>query len=345
MKKIFVVLMLVVLIFSLCSLCGCFLFGSNNPVSMVDGYEVYDVTINKEKCYAIIGVNDRDIVNGVWTVPETIGDRPVSGLGYDKENYLAPSTNYPLFRNKKIKKIVINHNLWLSEKAFVNLTELKELQINVPFDHYNFDKNSISTIQSISCRVPKNGFHELFWQSPDLRCVNLISPDSGFWVNGKFIFNNPDNIIAYFVSNSEQIDGVFSTYTSLSAFIVDNTVQEIKFNAFTGSSVDVYVRYTQDSCPQGLRNGWDKGVNVTWGFEDEIVIYDSLFGSEIAFESTGKNYVTAKVGDRLVPPTTPTREGYKFTGWYKDYTCMEQWNFETDTITTSTVLVAGWEMI
>ena len=71
-------------------------------------------------------------------------------------------------------------------------------------------------------------------------------------------------------------------------------------------------------------------------------------GFTITFDSRGGTDVPAQnqmYGELLDVPETPTREGYLFTGWYKDYACFEQWNVETETIETDITLYAGWEKI
>ncbi len=71
-------------------------------------------------------------------------------------------------------------------------------------------------------------------------------------------------------------------------------------------------------------------------------------GFTVTFDSKGGTDVPAQqqmYGELLELPEPPTREGYTFTGWYKDYGCDMQWNVETDTIETDITLYAGWEKI
>ena len=71
-------------------------------------------------------------------------------------------------------------------------------------------------------------------------------------------------------------------------------------------------------------------------------------GFTITFDSRGGTDVPAQnqmYGELLDVPETPTREGYLFTGWYKDHACLEQWNVEIETIETDMTLYAGWEKL
>ena len=350
MKRIKVILLILAILLCSCNFCGCSLIkeiGKNanpeNNKSTVDGYEVYSVyNRNSDDTYAIIGVDDSKIVNGVWTVPETVGGRAVSGLGYTKSVFMGRDMEFSLKENDNIRKIIVNHEVLLSNEAFVNLTELREIQFNDKVKCYSdYGNISSSPIYSITTTLSMNYYKQLYRQIPDLRCITLNKPD----ITQSLEFTYPSRIVAYYIHNSTKIVDTFSKYKSLSAFIVEETVTNISQDSFSGSTVDVYVRHTKENCPEGLQNGWDDGVNVIWGFADEIVIFDSLFGSKVTFEVSGRNYVVAKVGEKIAPPAVPTREGYEFTGWYKDYTCMELWNFDTDTVRTSTVLVAGWQAV
>ena len=65
------------------------------------------------------------------------------------------------------------------------------------------------------------------------------------------------------------------------------------------------------------------------------VTFDSKGGSDVA----PQNYM---FGEHLTLPEPPTREGYSFTGWYKDHACQQLWNVDTDTVETDITLYAGW---
>ena len=69
-----------------------------------------------------------------------------------------------------------------------------------------------------------------------------------------------------------------------------------------------------------------------------IITFDSLGGTVVASQ-------TQMYGELLELPDPPTREGYAFTGWHKDYACYEPWNTEIDTIQSEMTLYAGWEKI
>lgn len=69
-------------------------------------------------------------------------------------------------------------------------------------------------------------------------------------------------------------------------------------------------------------------------------------GFTVTFDSKGGTDVPAQnqmYGQLLEAPEPPTREGYTFTGWYKDAACDMLWNMETDTVETDMTLYAGWQ--
>ena len=111
--------------------------------------------------------------------------------------------------------------------------------------------------------------------------------------------------------------------------------------------------------PRKLK-GLYKGINVSVKSLNVIIIACMLLilmivgaelkdpGHIITFDSLGGTIVapqTQMYGELLELPDPPTREGYAFTGWYKDYACYEPWNTEIDTIQCEMTLYAGWEKI
>lgn len=71
-------------------------------------------------------------------------------------------------------------------------------------------------------------------------------------------------------------------------------------------------------------------------------------GLTITFDSKGGTDVPAQTqmyGELLEVPQPPSREGYRFVGWYSDPSCDIQWDLENGTIETDMTLYAGWEKI
>ena len=71
-------------------------------------------------------------------------------------------------------------------------------------------------------------------------------------------------------------------------------------------------------------------------------------GFTVTFDSKGGTDVPSQnqmYGELLDVPEPPTREGYRFTGWYTDPACEILWNVEARSIETDMTLYAGWEKL
>lgn len=71
-------------------------------------------------------------------------------------------------------------------------------------------------------------------------------------------------------------------------------------------------------------------------------------GFTITFDSRGGSDVASQnqmYGELLEVPEDPTREGYTFTGWYKDFACYELWDIQEDIIQDDLTLYAGWKKV
>ena len=65
----------------------------------------------------------------------------------------------------------------------------------------------------------------------------------------------------------------------------------------------------------------------------------------VSFNSNGGNAVASKsatYNTTISAPTSPTRIGYGFGGWYKDKACTNKWDFSKNVVTDNTVLYAKW---
>ena len=64
----------------------------------------------------------------------------------------------------------------------------------------------------------------------------------------------------------------------------------------------------------------------------------------VTFDNEGtKTQEIIDAGSKITEPTAPTKEGYRFGGWYYDNNGGKaKWNFDTDTVTRAMTLTAKW---
>ena len=76
-----------------------------------------------------------------------------------------------------------------------------------------------------------------------------------------------------------------------------------------------------------------------------LVIAFGRSGIPVDFDPNGGTDVPGlklTYGDTLPEVADPTREGYVFTGWYRDPACSDSWDM-AEPVTDSLTLYAGWE--
>ncbi len=107
--------------------------------------------------------------------------------------------------------------------------------------------------------------------------------------------------------------------------------------------------------PDDLDQNWytDNKYTKVWDFEKGTITKNTVLyakGKEytITYESDPAGEPTTETGyagNRIVKPEDPKKDGYKFTGWFKDSECSQEWDFYLDIITSDVTLHAGWEEI
>ncbi len=65
----------------------------------------------------------------------------------------------------------------------------------------------------------------------------------------------------------------------------------------------------------------------------------------VTFQSNGGSRVSSqlvKMGEKVSPPSSPSRDGYSFSSWYFDSELSSQWNFSEDIVLGDTTIYAKW---
>ena len=105
-----------------------------------------------------------------------------------------------------------------------------------------------------------------------------------------------------------------------------------------GKSGYIFMGWYTDS---GLTNAWNFGSDTVNG---NMTLY-ARWGGTVSFDTNGGSAVQEQEvaeGDHAAEPTTPTKGGYIFMGWYTDSGLTNAWNFGSDTVNGNMTLYARW---
>ena len=104
-----------------------------------------------------------------------------------------------------------------------------------------------------------------------------------------------------------------------------------------------------DPIKEGYKfNGWYFN-DEEWSFIGYIVTDDMELKAKwesneykVIFDTDGGNIIediTLKIGDKIIKPNDPVKEGHTFDGWYYND---EAWNFEENLVTENITLTSKW---
>lgn len=76
-----------------------------------------------------------------------------------------------------------------------------------------------------------------------------------------------------------------------------------------------------------------------------MIFVISHSGFTVKFDTDGGSHIepVKAMHSETVAVENPVKEGFVFTGWYTDRGCTQKWNPDSDTVTNSMTLYAGWE--
>ena len=122
-----------------------------------------------------------------------------------------------------------------------------------------------------------------------------------------------------------------SSYTVESDTITLNNPTKTGY-AFSGWSTDGAATPAKDvKIDQGSMG--DKAFTANW----VIYTYTVTFN-----EGCKTTKVPVDYAHRVGRPDNPSRDGYRFGGWYTDWTCTRAWDFDNDIVTSDVTIYAKW---
>lgn len=113
-----------------------------------------------------------------------------------------------------------------------------------------------------------------------------------------------------------------------------------------------WTRYDSSSIPPlngnktvKIRFAADLATDTPAGEETTLIFTLETDSMVISFDSQGGSSVESKTANYstiVAAPSSPTKPGFTFAGWYKDLNFSTKWNFDMDKVTSPTVLYAKW---
>ena len=147
----------------------------------------------------------------------------------------------------------------------------------------------------------------------------------------------------------------------------ERTHYEITFNLNVGSGEvnsqqvkigDLIVKPTDPVRENYRFLGWENSdTNKLWNFETDVVTenltltakWEEIIYYIVDFNLNGAmgNISSQKVieNTKLTKPDDPSREGYKFLGWFTSFEGETEWDFTTNVVTNNITLYANWEKL
>ena len=116
---------------------------------------------------------------------------------------------------------------------------------------------------------------------------------------------------------------------------------DIQAPADDGAAVNSVIGYTYLTGGYLNENHTSTLVTVENGqlsfnkYKGYIVRFDTQGGSDVDAEGVHEGSLAAR-------PSHPKRDGYHFTGWFKEAACENEWDFSRDTVNSDTTIYAGW---
>ena len=162
------------------------------------------------------------------------------------------------------------------------------------------------------------------------KVAKSLAHDLGMWVNstvpGNIGFDQSSNNssgLGAVPSGFRNPNGVFGGLGSMMLMWLSDDFQRIG------------LYYDSESLATPAGRNKENGYSIRFLRDAYNIFFDSNGGSPL-------NSIKVGNGDFIEYPNTPTKNGYVFTGWYKDEELNNLWNFNSDVVNSHTTLYAKW---
>ncbi len=206
------------------------------------------------------------------------------------------------------------------------------------------------------------------------QCDRFKIMNNGAWLGGNFtavgtefgIADGGSDVTLYALATGKYdivYDSVNSTLT-INAYVPTATLTSIavtkqptkttyfKGEAFDATGLEVTATYSDDSTEvvenytlSGNSTAATGTITVTVTYDGETATFTiTVTQITVTFKDGDTVLDTADVdyNGKVTKPADPTKEGYKFDGWYADNACTDAWDFDTETVTADATIYAKW---
>ena len=131
--------------------------------------------------------------------------------------------------------------------------------------------------------------------------------------------------------------GAFSGCNSLTSIVSKAVVPPtLVGNVFYNVDKDIPLHIPQGSATAyQAAAGWNEFTNI----QDDLITVTMSFNS-----NGGSNVESVRIvqGCIITAPAPPTKDGFVFSGWFKNEALTNEWNFATDVVSANITLYAAW---
>ncbi|QIK57032.1 InlB B-repeat-containing protein [Erysipelothrix sp. HDW6A] len=294
-------------------------FGLNNVSDITK-----DLLLNG---YISINTTDQNWIN----TNETTGMELFRGVYLYSDGYQSGINESELFESslKKLEPYASKTVIYISgnlNKVFGDVIDFRNYN---EFDSINFDPHNVYPFNKTLILTPSNfdSFKINPYEFFSFLKGNVIPENTPYY----FYIATPDSSDA--ISYRGDFDGEYITF---------NREQYASFSSWEGIEININPDDIYPSTPSisgYFTDGHTAFLNITLNIRFEQnkynVTFDKMNGTLPEVKTVFENEVVER-------PTSPTKEGFNFQGWYEDTTYDTEWNF-SNLITKDITLYAKWE--